>query len=133
VFFRAPIDPAPWLDCVCFRQRTQPQADPNRFGPATCPSQQRRKVASPSPSLTTKETILDLMIAIPVGILAAYLVLRLLSFAYMKWQAYRDDRRDSMLGSSLLAETLMPHFEASRHHQSDPTRHNLPLQPRPKR
>jgi hypothetical protein len=73
------------------------------------------------------------MIAIPVGILAAYLVLRLLSFAYMKWQVYRDDRRDSMLGSSLLAETLLPHFEASRHHQSDPTRHNLPPQPGPKK
>jgi hypothetical protein len=118
---------------MCFRQRTLPQTDSDQFGHATRPWQQRRKVASPSPSLTTKETILDLMIAIPVGILAAYLVLRLLSFAYMKWQAYRDDRRDSMLGSSLLAETLLPHFEASRHHQSDPTRHNLPPQPGPKR
>jgi uncharacterized membrane protein len=54
-----------------------------------------------------------------VGVIGLFIVGRLILFGLHRWQVYRDDRRDSTLGVSLLAESLMPMFEASRQHQAD--------------
>jgi hypothetical protein len=54
-----------------------------------------------------------------VGLIGLFIIGRLILVGLHRWQVYRDDRRDSTLGGSLLAESLMPMFEASRQHQAD--------------
>jgi hypothetical protein len=53
------------------------------------------------------------------AVIGLFIAGRLALLGLHKWQVYRDDRRDSTLGGSLLAESLMPMFEASRQHQAD--------------
>ena len=66
-----------------------------------------------------KGFLVETIFFILVGVIGLFIVGRLVLLGLHHWQVYRDDRRDSTLGGSLLNESLMPLFEASRQHQAD--------------